>query len=222
MKRIGIIGAGRFGSTLAENLVERGAEVILLDRDKEVIQRLSAVPLMRAIQGDATNEKALTEAGFKDCRATVVAISENMEASIMATVMLKEMNVPMIVAKAGSDIHGKVLERIGADTVVYPEKDRARRLARSLLASSALDIFEVADGVSIAEMKVSDELAGKTLGEAGIRRQYGVTVLVIRRAPDAHGKQKNLVGPTAEDRIEKGDTLIVFGADKQVDALSLA
>lgn len=220
MKRIGIIGAGRFGSTLAESLVERGAEVVLLDRDKDVIQRLSTVPMIRAIQGDATNEKALLEAGFKDCHSTVVAISENMEASIMATVMLKEMKVPLIVAKAGSDIHGKVLERIGADKVVFPEKDRAHRLARSLLSNSALDTFEVTEGISIAEMKVPEELVGKTLDEARIRAHYGVTVLVIRRAPNSRGKQKNIVGPTAADHLEQGDTLVVFGTDKNVDSLS--
>lgn len=220
MKRIGIIGAGRFGATLAENLVERGVEVVLLDRDRDVIQRMSTMSPLKAIQGDATNERALIEAGFKDCDAIVVAIGANIEVSILATVMLKEMNVPFVVAKATSDIHGKALERIGADMVVYPEKDRARRLARSLLTNSALDIFEIADGISVVEMKVPDDLAGKTLGEAQIRKVHGITVLMIRRAPGPGGKQKNVLGPTAEDRIEKGDTLIIFGPDKKVDTIS--
>lgn len=220
MKRIGVIGAGRFGSTLAENLIERGVEVVLLDRNKDIVQRLSGLPLMKAVQGDATNEGALAEAGFKDCEAVVVAISENMEASIMATVMLKEMKVPYIVAKAASDIQAQVLRRIGADAVVCPEKDRAKRLARALISSSATDIFEIAEGVSIAEMKVPEEIEGKTLTEARIRAKYGVTVLVIRRPADSKGNQRNIVGPSGDDVIQKGDVLIVFGPDKNMDFMS--
>ncbi len=137
MKRIGIIGAGRFGSSLAEYLAEQGAEIVLVERTRDLVQKMSSIAT-KAVLGDATDVEVLKEAGIKDCDIAVVAIGTQIEGSILATMNLKELKLPYIVAKAGTDIHGKVLERIGADLVVYPNKERAQRpptiLSQSLVS----------------------------------------------------------------------------------------
>jgi trk system potassium uptake protein TrkA len=219
MKRIGIIGAGRFGQALTEGLAEKGAEVLLIDTNREVIQELSAY-VTKAVEGDATNVRALQEAGFQDCDTVVVAIGSNLEGSIMATVNCKELGVPTVVAKATSDMHGKVLKRVGADIVVYPNRDRAMRLARSLLARNPIDLFEIADGISVAEVGVPDMLCDRTLAELAVRKNYGVTVLAIRRLADDPRLPRQVIIATGEERIQKEDRLLVFGTDRKIDDFS--
>jgi trk system potassium uptake protein TrkA len=219
MKRIGIIGAGRFGQALTEGLAEKGAEVLLIDTNREVIQELSEY-VTKAVEGDATNVRTLREAGFQDCDTVVVAIGGNLEGSIMATVNCKELGVPTVVAKATSDMHGKVLKRVGADIVVYPNRDRALRLARSLLARNPIDLFEIADGVSVAEIAVPDVLCDKTLAEMAVRKNYGVTVLAIRRLADDPRLPRQLIIATGEERVQREDRLLVFGPDRKIDDLS--
>jgi trk system potassium uptake protein TrkA len=219
MKRIGVIGTGRFGYALCESLCRRGAEVVVMDDDKETVQRVSQFAA-RSAQGDASDIRALTDMGFQDCDAAVVAIGTNMEGSILATMNLKELGVPYIVAKAGSDLHGKVLERVGADLVVYPNRERAQRLARSLLAGSAVDYFEISEGVSVVEMAAPPGFVGKSLIEADIRRKHNVTVLAIRRPAQGSGKARDVISPSGDDVMQAGDTLILFGPDESLDSLS--
>jgi len=219
MKRIGVIGAGRFGLALSESLTERGAEVLLLDRNGGLIQRTANL-VARAVQGDATDEAALRESGFDDCDTAVVAIGSNMEGSILATMSLKELGVPYIVAKAATDLHAKVLERVGAHLVVCPNRERAQRLARSLLARSPLDYFEISKGVSVVEMEAPETFLGKTLVESKLRGDYDVTVLAIKRKK-AEGKEPEvIVSPGADDTIQENDTLVLFGPDKKLEHLS--
>ena len=129
------------------------------------------------------------------------------------------MKIKCVVAKAASEMHGKVLSRVGADRVIYPDRDMADRLARMLIAPSVLDYVEVSDGVSVLEIAAPLEFVGKTLQESKIRQNYGVTVLVLRRAPQADGSQETLVSPNAEDLIELGDIMVVFGADEKLKKL---
>ncbi len=218
MRRIGIIGGGQFGYSLAQALIERGVEVLALDRDRNVVDRLAGI-VAKAMEGDATEEGTLEAAGFLDCDIVVVAISSNMESSILTTLSLKEMKIKCVVAKAASEMHGKVLSRVGADRVIYPDRDMADRLARMLIAPSVLDYVEVSDGVSVLEIAAPLEFVGKTLQESKIRQNYGVTVLVLRRAPQADGSQETLVSPNAEDLIELGDIMVVFGADEKLKKL---
>ncbi len=215
MKRIGIVGAGRFGLALAEELSEKGAEVIIIDSDRDTIQRTSAM-VSRAVQGDATEPIVLEDGGFGDCDVAVVAIGNHMEGSILATVNLKEIGVPIVIAKAVSDTHGKVLERIGADMVVYPDRDRAIRLARSLLTDSPIDYFEITDGVSVAEVKVPTFIIGQTLIEAAVRRTHGITILAIRRTEE-EGAPRSTIIPTGEERLKESDVLMIFGTDESIE-----
>ncbi len=218
MKRIGIIGAGRFGMSLAESLANAGTEVILIDRNRPAMQLASE--FATALQGDATQPHVLEEAGFGECDVVVVAIGSNMEASIMATANCKELGVANVVAKATSELHGKILRRIGADSVVYPDRDSAHRLARSIANHDAVDFFEVSDGYSIAEIEVPERIRGKTLAEADLRKRDGVTVLCIRRNDADSKKPRKIIIPQADDVISADDRLIVFGEARRIDALS--
>ena len=218
MKRIGIIGAGRFGMSLAESLSNAGAEVLLIDRNRPAMQL--ANEFATALQGDATQPRVLEEAGFGECDLVVVAIGSNMEASMMATANCKELGVPNVVAKATSELHGKILRRIGADSVVYPDRDSAHRLARAIANHDVVDFLEVSEGYSIAEVDVPDGIRGMTLAEADLRKKQGITVLCIRRADQDPQKPRKVIIPQASDVIETDDKLIVFGETKQLDKLS--
>lgn len=218
MKRIGIIGAGRFGTALAESLANAGTEVLLIDRNRPAMQHASE--FATALQGDATQPHVLEEAGFGECDLVVVAIGSNIEASMMATANCKELGIPNVVAKATSELHGKILRRIGADTVVYPDRDSAHRLARAIANHDVIDFLEVSEGFSIAEVDVPDGLRGKTLAESDFRNTTGMTVLCIRRADPDPAKPRRVVIPQGTDRLQSDDKLIVFGETRRLDALS--
>lgn len=221
-KRIGIIGSGRFGEALVQSLAAQGAEVVLMDTDRRKIQELSDY-VAKAIEGDATNIHALEEAGFAACDIVVVAIGENIEGSVMATVNCKDLGVRTVVAKASTEVHGRVLRRVGADVVIFPNRDRAQRLARSLLTTSQVDLFDVADGLYAAEIPAPEALDGRTLAEADVRRAYGVTVLAVRRLDDADpAAPRRLIIPKAETVIRGDDRLLVVGTSEQIDAFAQA
>lgn len=214
--RIGIIGAGRFGEALVQGFAEKGVEILLIDTNREKIRELSEY-VTKAIEGDATNVRTLEEAGFQECDTVVVAIGSNLEGSIMATASCKELGVPNVVAKAVSDIHGKVLKRVGADIVVHPNRDRAQRLARSLLSRSPVDLFEISDGFSIAEVLVPETLIDKTLAEAAVRQTHGITILAIRRMAEDPTLPRAVIIATAEEKLLADDRLLIFGPDKRID-----
>ena len=218
MKRIGIIGAGRFGMALAESLANAGTEVLLIDRNRPAMQNASE--FATALQGDATQPHVLEEAGFGECDLVVVAIGSNIEASMMATANCKELGVPNVVAKATSELHGKILRRIGADSVVYPDRDSANRLARSIANQSVIDFFEVSEGYSLAEIGVPEAAAGKTLADSDFRNSTGFTVLCVRRADPDPAKPRRIVIPTAQEVLQAEDKIIVFGETKKLDGLS--
>ncbi len=221
-KRIGIIGSGRFGEALVQALAAQGAEVLLMDTDRRKIQELSDY-VAKAIEGDATNIHALEEAGFAACDTVVVAIGENVEGSIMATVNCKDLGVRTVVAKASTEVHGRVLRRVGADVVIFPNRDRAQRLARSLLTTSQVDLFDVADGLCAAELPTPEALDGQTLAEADVRREYGVTVLAVRRLNDVDpAAPRQLIIPKPETPLRADDRLLVVGTSEQIDAFAQA
>lgn len=218
MKRIGIIGAGRFGAVLVESLCEAGVEVTVIDRDRTIVRNLMELGA-RAVEGDATQARTLEDAGFADCDVAVVAVGSNIEVSTMATANCKEIGVPSVVSKATSELHGKILKRIGADSVIYPDRDSAHRLARTLASKGSVDLLELSEGFTIAEIDVLEEWRGKTLAEADIRRKTGITVLCVRRLADDPEKPREVIMPGPEERLRPEDKLIVFGSSKQLDEL---
>lgn len=212
MRRIGIIGVGRFGKALALHLAGQGIEVVLLDERREPVEAL-APSVAKALIGDATRKEVLVEAGMHECDAVVVTISENMEGSILTTMGLKEIGVPCVVARAFSEMHGRVLERVGADRIVYPARDMALRLGKSLVASSVHDYVEVAEGISVLEVKAIPAWHGKSLAETEIRNRFGVMVLAINRWNGGSGERQPVIAPSGDDLVAEGDTLVVFGSD---------
>ena len=219
MRRVGVVGAGRFGMALAQSLAETGIEVVLVDRNGSLVQA-AAKSGIGAVQGDATNPLTLEEAGFRECDVAVVAIGSNIEASTLATANCKEIGVPTVVAKAASELHGKILSKIGADQVVYPDRDSAHRLAHTISTRGAFDLLEISEGCSIAEINVPESCKDKTLAQADLRKKTGVTVLCIRRLDENPKKPRAIVIPGPNDQIHADDKLIVFGTMKQIDALT--
>jgi trk system potassium uptake protein TrkA len=194
------------------SLAERGVDVLFLDRDAESVRRLSEF-VGKSVQGDATDPEALAQAGFASCDVAVVAMGASLEASILATMGLKDLKVPRVLAKAASDLHGKVLARVGADQVVYPERDRAQRLARVLVARSFMEYMEVMPGYGIIECTAPAAFVGKPLSELRIRNVFGLTVVAIRRTGAAGA---GVIAPSGEDRVEDRDTLVLFGAEESL------
>ena len=221
MKRIGIIGVGRFGQALVGSLAKRGAETLIIDQSRETVQNYADIAT-KAVQGDATNSRSLAEAGFNSCDVAVVCIGHNTEGSIMATVNCKELGIPLVVAKATTELHGKVLKRVGADIVIYPDRDRAQRLARSLLSKSPIDLFEIIDGLSIAEISPPHDLIGKTIIEGDVRQKHNVTVLAIRRQAEDSRLPRSVLVVEGTETVHKTDLLIVFGSVGSIEKLSHA
>lgn len=219
MKKIGIIGAGRFGMSMAQALSESGVEVVLMDRNGSLVQSASSI-VTHAVQGDATNARALEESGIGECDVAVVAIGSNIEASTLATANCKDLGVNEVIAKATSDLHGKILKKIGADQVIFPDRESAHRLARTLANRGAFDLLEISEGCSIAEIPVPESCVDKTLAQADLRNKTGVTVLCIRRQDENPKKPRAIMIPGPNDQIHGDDKLIVFGTTKQIDALT--
>ncbi len=217
--KIGIIGGGRFGITLAESLAANNVDVTLVDRNWEVVQSLSDSTI-RAVHGDGTNPEILRASGFADVDVAVVAISSSLECSTLATINCKDFKIAKVIAKASSDLHGRVLERIGADIIVYPDRDRAYRLAKSLISRSPVDLFEIASGYSVAEISVPRETVGKTLIEAAVRQTYGITVLAIKRTTEGGKGPRQTIITTGKETLQEDDLLVVFGADESLDKLN--
>ena len=221
MKRVGIIGAGRFGLSLAEALAETGTEVLLIDRNNALVQG-AIKKVTWAVQCDATSASALEAAGISECDTVVVAIGSNVEASMLVTANCKELGIKNVISKATSEIHGKILDKLGADHVVYPDRESAHRLARSITEHNAYDLLEISEGLSLAEIDVPEACVGKTLAEADLRKKSGVTVLCIRR-PDPKNNRKPLqiiIPNPNNDAFEAEDKLIVFGTTSGIDTLS--
>ena len=218
MKRIGIIGAGRFGTSLVESLAEYGVEILLIDEKREIVQDFSEF-VTKAIEGDVTNIRTLMEAGFQECDVVVIAIGSNLQSSVLATANCKDLGIPKIIARAASDLHGKILKRVGADTIVYPNRDCAKRLSHILLSKGGIDLFEVSEGFTVAEIDVPEPLKNKTLAEVSVRNTYDVTVLCVRRLAEDPEKPRTVIIPTPNEVIQPDDKLLIFGSRKKIDAI---
>ncbi len=215
MKQFAVVGLGRFGSSVARTLYSMGYDVLAVDSDEAKVQEM-ADEVTHAVQADATDEEVLKSLGIRNFDVAVVGISTDVQASIMATLVLKELGVPYIVAKALNVLHGKVLTKIGADRVVYPERDMGIRVANNLVSANMLDYIELAPGYSIVEFVASREFVGKTLRQLGFRAKYGINIMAIKRGDEIQ------VSPGAEDKVQENDILIAMGPDEQLEALERA
>ena len=205
-----VIGLGRFGGGLAATLVGMGHEVLGIDSDPRIVQDLSGV-LTHVIEADSTSEEAMRQLGVTEFSTAVVAIGTDLEASILTTGVLVDLGVERIVAKAVTEPHGRILTRIGAHKVVFPERDMGIRVGHSL-AGSILDYFELDPGFALVESTAPRELVGKTLADAEVRKRYGVTVVCIKPAGGS------FTYATPETVVQEGDVLVVAGEKRRAES----
>ena len=201
-----IIGLGRFGGSICRTLVESGQEVLAIDSNEERVNEYMNIAT-HAVVGNAQDESTLRSLGIRNFDHVIVAIGEDIQASILVTLMVKEMGVPNVLAKAQNEYHAKVLERVGADRVVHPERDMGVRIAHNLVSRNILDFIELSDEFSLAEIKVSNpKFFNKSLIEVNFRQRFGLTVVAIRRADG-----QVVVSPPANEIVCENDNLLVIG-----------
>jgi trk system potassium uptake protein TrkA len=212
MKQFVVVGLGRFGSSVARTLAENDYNVLAIDTNPERVQEI-ANEVTHAVEADATDEDALRTLGVRNFDVAIISIGDNIHANILSTLILKELGIPYVVAKAQDALHGKVLSKVGADRVVYPERDMGVRIAHNLISSNVLDYIEFAPDYSIVEIIVSPKMVGNTLAQLELRSKFGVNVMAIKR-----GKELNIT-PGADDRLLEGDVIIVMGKNEDLDKL---
>ena len=216
-----VIGLGRFGAAMATTLTELGHDVLGIDTNEERVTRLSDV-VAHAVQLDATDEKAIRAAGIQDVDVAIISIGERIDSSLLVVMLVKELGIPMIVAKATTPLHGRILEKLGVTRVIFPERDMAIRVAHSLVVPNALDYIELSRDFSIVEIPAPPAFAGKTLKELALRSRYGLTLIALKRPGQAGRGLVTLVSPPADDPILEGDVLSLLGPNdrlSQFDAL---
>ena len=209
-KEFAVIGLGRFGGSICSTLAEQGMEVLAIDINEDRVNNYAMIA-SHAVVGDSTDEKVLKEFGIRNFDHVVVAIGDNIQASILTTIILKELGVRNITVKAQNDYHEKVLVKIGADHIVHPERDMGKRIANNMISNSVLDYLELSDEHSIVEIVASEKMDGHTILNLDVRAKYGINIVAIKR------KNEIIVSPQANELINKNDILIVIGADVDIN-----
>lgn len=210
MKRdYAVIGLGRFGGSICRELSEEGMDVLAIDKNEDKVNEYKNTA-SHAVIADSTDEATLKELGLKNIDHVIVAIGDNIQASILTTVILTDLDIKMITVKANNDYHEKILNKIGAHQVVHPERDMGRRIAHNIISNNILDYLELSDEHSIVEVKAGKKMLGKSLVDLDIRANYGCNVVAIKQGKDIN------VSPSAEDTLKENDILIVIGADKDI------
>ncbi|MEG6573804.1 MAG: potassium transporter Trk [Caldibacillus debilis] len=209
-----VIGLGRFGESITKTLASFGHEVMAIDKDETKVNKLADL-VTQAVQADATDEDVLKELGVSNLDEAVVAIGDDIQASILTTLILKDLGFKRIVAKATNDYHGRVLEKIGADVVIQPEKDMGVRVAHNILFGNFIDLIELSPDYSLVEVSVSQAMKGKSLKELNLRAIYGCTVLAIK----SKDEEKVNISPSADDVVKDGDVLVLVGTNRDLGML---
>lgn len=215
-QQFAVIGLGRFGRAVCSSLHSLGYQVLGTDMDeKRVSQALTDQLVSHAVQLDSTEPSALKEAGIFEFDTVIIAIGNYIQESIITTLNLKEAGVPHVVAKASSEVHVKLLKRVGADHVVYPEHEAGCALAQTLTKPAILDRFELDQENSIVEIIVPDEFHGKTIAELKLRSRYGLNMLAVSH----DGKFE--INPDPNRRLIKGSAMVVIGSNKDINRLPI-
>lgn len=208
-----VFGLGRFGSSLARSLCEQGQQVMAVDSSEELVQDIAPF-VTEAVQLNATDEAALASLEVSSFDGAVVSIGENVRDSVLICVLLKEMGIPYLIAKANDELHAKVLRKIGVDKVVFPERDMGERVARSIVTPGVLDLMQLSDDFQIVEIRLPEKWAGNTLIGLNVRRRYGISILAV------HRNGSYMVSPSADMQLEEGDTLLVLGKTEDIEDLN--
>lgn len=214
MNNFVVIGLGRFGDAIARDLYEMGYEVLALDKNKELVDEIADC-VTNAAAVDVTDEAALKSLGIRNFSVAIIAIGSDMETSILTTVILRELGVPYIIAKAQSDMHAKVLKKIGADKVIFPEKDMAIRVAYNIVAGNVLDYIALSPNYSIVGINVPQSWIGSSLIELNLRAKHGINVIAVN-----HGEEDITVSPEASYVFKEGDVAVILGKDVNAEELN--
>lgn len=208
-KEFAVIGLGRFGGSICRALAEQGMEVLALDNDEDRVNEFSMIA-SHAVVGDSTDENVLKSLGIRNFDHVIVAIGDDVKASILTTLILIELGVKDITVKAQDDYHEKVLRKIGANHVVHPERDMGRRIANNIASNNVLDYLELSDEHSIVEIVANGKVTGHSIIDLDIRAKYGINIVAIKRGTNI------IVSPQAHEIIYEKDILIVIGADADI------
>lgn len=221
-----VIGIGRFGFKLATTLAEKGAEVIAIDSDRELVEEIKDL-VSQAVCLDSTDEKALRAVGVQEVDAAVVAIGLNIEASILTTAILKRLGVSRIIARAMTKLQGQILQEVGAKKVVYLEDQMGEQVARTLIAPHVREHITLGTGHSLVELVPRKEFIGRTIAEVDFRARYGVNIIAIeKRIPRVSERGESTYEVKIDDlpspnyRIEEGDVLVVVGSNEKIQELT--
>ena len=211
-KTYAVLGLGRNGRAVAEELIKSGAEVLAVDEDMEVVASLAAVfPVCKC--ADIADADAVEQLGIADIDTVIIAMSNSLEATVMAITLCKEAGVKEVIVKCSTEMHRKIFLRVGADKVIFPEKESGIRLARNLLSSGFAEMMELSDNISMIEMNVRDEWVGKNLIELDLRRKYSINVVAVKKG--------DIVSSEIEpaEPLEKDTKLIVFANVQKIKKL---
>lgn len=211
-KQVAVIGLGRFGESLASTLFDMGHDVLAMDVDEKKVQGISA-EITHAVQADATSEAVLRDLGIGNFDVAIVAMGTAIQSSVLTTILLKKLGIRYVIARAENELHGSILDRIGADKVVYPEREMGTRLAHGLTLTDVLDYVSLGPDYGIAKLQAPPYCFGKTLSEIGFVRggKWAMAVLVLQ-----HGKEV-IITPDRSEIVNKGDILVVAGADDKLE-----
>lgn len=211
-KQFLVLGLGRFGTSVARTLCELGQEVLAVDTNEDLVEAI-APHVTQAMQMDATDEESLSSLDVQSFDAAIVSIGQNTRDSILVSVLLKELGIPYLIAKANDELHAKVLRKIGADRVVFPERDMGSRLARSLLTPHVLELMELSGDYQIIEIRVPSKWVGNSILELNVRRRYGLNILAVHRG------EHFMVSPAPDMPFEREDIVLVMGRKEDVELL---
>ena len=217
MRQFAVIGLGRFGSSVVKTLSEKGYQVLAIDIADDKVQDFSEIAA-QAVCVDATDEKALKAVGVDSVDVAVVSVGNNIEASVLITLVLKEIGIKEVVAKAVTEEQGKVLEKVGADRVVFPERDMGIRVANSLTSSKVSEHIDLSSACSIIEIKAPKDFIGKSLKQLNVRVKYGLNIVAIKSTNETGAESINTI-PAADYKIKALDKLMVVGSNTNIEKL---
>jgi len=212
-KQVLVVGLGRFGTSVANSLSDVGYDVLAIDSSERQVQAASA-QISHVVQADATSEAVLNELGIKEFDVAIIAVGSDIQSSVMATVLLKKLGIPYVVARANNILHGEILKKIGADKVVFPENDMGNRVAHELLLGKVGDYLSVTRRYGLISVEVVPELAGLTLADLdlGPRGKENVAALIIRRGNEV------ILNPSLSELVKAEDVMILAGTDDGLEA----
>lgn len=224
-KQFVVIGLGTFGMNLAKYLAKKGIQVLAIDRDEKKIDEVAPF-VTQAIAADATDEKILRSFAIGEFNAGIVAIGENLESSILTTLLLRELGVKMIIVKSISSLHAKIAAKVGADRIIYPEIETARKLADNLISPTMLEEIELSSEYTIAQIITPKKFINKTLRELDVRIKHGINIIAIKhKVPyltdkdESDFKFETNMSPEPDDEISEGDELFVIGRETDIEKL---